>query len=154
MRFGLSKSWGKVPAACAGHATGGSNCMVKFEVSTHSLIFLCMRQEANYWKFRFSPCWPQKSSNLPLLLFCLTSWFCDHSGFHFSLPHLSFKRNKNDSWSSFSTPCLSVRFERPLLQPDPQSKPLRCGTWKYFASLWLRDWKFLKLIICSWLFLK
>lgn len=42
MRFGLSKSWGKVPAACAGHATGGS--MVKFEVSAHSLLFLCMRQ--------------------------------------------------------------------------------------------------------------
>lgn len=62
MGLGVSKSWGKVPAACAGHSIRGriAECNLG---CLHSLVW------TNNWKFRFSPFWSQKSPNVMRLPF-------------------------------------------------------------------------------------
>lgn len=75
---------GRLPLPPQG--TQAETVTVRWHWGVHTLAaHLCMRQRRPATGSRSF--WPQRSSNLLLLLFCLTSWCCDPRGLLFSLPH-------------------------------------------------------------------
>lgn len=122
MGLGVSKSWGKVPAACAGRSARGriAGCNLG---CPHCLLFLSIRQRGptngssgflhfgpkNHLTWWFSP-------------FFLTSWFCDHRRFLFSFAHPSFKLKEVVTEEAFLPSICSV-WETPFAAWIPIQAP-------------------------------
>lgn len=140
--LGWIRAGGRFLLPYAVHTTRSSNCIVKIEVSTHSLLFLCMRQSRPTTGHPdFLHFGPRSHLTCCFSFSVLQTDFVITEASFFPCPTFPLSLIKMIAEAAFLPKCLSVQFERPLLQPKPQSKPPRCGMWKYLASLWLRDWK-------------
>lgn len=115
MALGVSESWGKVPAACAGTQPeaglqsvtwGGHTLWSGPTTGSSGFLHFGPRNHLMWW------CFP----------FYLTSWFCGHRGFLFPFAHPSFKCSKSD-WSSFSPQCLSAQLRNPSAAWIPIQAP-------------------------------